>query len=36
MAKIYAKLIADGKMDIADVPARWRAETEALLAKEEA
>ena len=33
MAKIYARKIREGKMTIDDVPARWRAEVEALLAE---
>lgn len=33
MAKLYAKHILDGKMTIDDVPAKWRAEVEALLNK---
>lgn len=33
MAKLYAKRILDGKMTIDDVPAKWRAEVEALLNK---
>lgn len=32
MAKIYARSIKAGKMTIEDVPERWRAEVEALLA----
>lgn len=32
MAKIYARKIREGKMTIDDVPTRWRAEVEALLA----
>lgn len=31
MAKIYARWIKDGKMTLADVPARWQAAVEALL-----
>ena len=31
MAKIYAKKIKAGQMTIEDVPARWKAEVEALL-----
>ena len=31
MAKIYARKIQAGTMTIEDVPARWRAEVEALL-----
>ena len=31
MTKLYAKRILDGKMTIEDVPAKWRAEVEALL-----
>ena len=33
MAKIYVRKIREGKMTIDDVPARWRAEVEALLAE---
>lgn len=33
MAKIYARKIREGKMTIDDVPERWRAEVEALLAE---
>lgn len=33
MVKLYAKRILDGKMTIEDVPAKWRAEVEALLNK---
>ena len=33
MAKIYARRIREGKMAIDDVPTRWRAEVEALLAE---
>ena len=33
MAKLYAKRILNGKMTIEDVPAKWRAEVEALLNK---
>ena len=33
MAKIYAKKIKAGQMTIDDVPTRWRAEVEALLAE---
>lgn len=33
MAKIYARKIREGKMTIDDVPTRWRAEVEALLAE---
>ena len=31
MAKIYLRWIQAGKLSLADVPARWRAETEAAL-----
>ena len=31
MAKLYAKLIKDGKMTINEVPERWRAQVEELL-----
>ena len=31
MAKIYARWIAEGKMRITDVPARWRDAVAALL-----
>ncbi len=31
MAKIYYRRITDGAMTIADVPARWQAEVQALL-----
>lgn len=31
MAKIYAARIRAGKMELRDVPERWRAEVEALL-----
>lgn len=31
MAKLYANRIKAGKMTIDEVPARWRAEVEALL-----
>ena len=33
MAKIYVRKIREGKMTIDDVPERWRAEVEALLAE---
>lgn len=33
MAKIYTRRIREGKMTIDDVPTRWRAEVEALLAE---
>lgn len=33
MAKLYAKRIISGKMTIDEVPERWRAEVEALLAE---
>ena len=33
MAKIYARKIREGKMTIDDVPERWRAEVEVLLAE---
>ena len=33
MAKIYARKIREGRMTIDDVPERWRAEVEALLAE---
>lgn len=33
MAKIYVRKIREGKMTINDVPTRWRAEVEALLAE---
>ena len=33
MAKIYAKKIRAGQMTIDDVPTKWRAEVEALLAE---
>lgn len=32
MAKVYCRRIKDGKMNIGQVPERWRAEVEALLA----
>ena len=32
MAKIYYKKIKAGQMQLSDVPQRWRAEVEALLA----
>lgn len=31
MVKLYVKRIRDGKMTLEDVPAKWRAEVEALL-----
>ena len=34
MAKIYYRLIKAGKMTIEEVPERWRASVEALLAQE--
>lgn len=36
MAKIYARWIKDGKMTLADVPARWRDDVVKLLEGEEA
>lgn len=33
MAKIFAKQIKQGKITIDDVPVKWRAEVEALLAE---
>lgn len=33
MAKVYVNLIRKGLKTIDDVPARWRAEVEALLAE---
>lgn len=33
MAKLYAKRIRAGKMTLEEVPERWRAEVEALLAE---
>ena len=33
MAKIFAKQIRQGKITIDDVPAKWRAEVEAMLAE---
>lgn len=33
MAKIYYRLIKQGKMTIDDVPTRWKAEVEELLAE---
>lgn len=33
MAKIYVRKIREGKMSIDDVPERWRAEVETLLAE---
>jgi hypothetical protein len=35
MVAIYARWIRAGKMTIEDVPERWRAETETLLASDE-
>ena len=35
MAKIYARWIADGKMTLADVPARWRDAVASLLGGED-
>lgn len=32
MARIYVKKIRAGQMQLSDVPTRWRAEVEALLA----
>ena len=34
MAKIYARQIKSGKITLDDVPERWRAEVELLLAEE--
>lgn len=34
MAKIYVRMIKAGRMTINQVPERWRAEVEALLAAE--
>ena len=34
MAKIYVRMIKAGRMTIDEVPERWRAEVEALLAAE--
>ena len=31
MAKIYAKLVLEGKMQLEDVPELWRAEVEKLI-----
>ena len=36
MAKIYAKMIAEGKRMIDDVPKRWRDKIEAVMPKEDA
>lgn len=36
MAKIYARMIKRGALEIDDVPARWREAVAALLAQEEA
>lgn len=33
MAKIYARKIRNGEMTLDDVPARWKAEVERLLAE---
>ena len=33
MAKIYARKIREGKMTTDEVPQKWRAEVEALLAE---
>lgn len=33
MAKIYLRKILDGQMTIEDVPVKWRAEVEKLLAE---
>jgi hypothetical protein len=35
MAKIYAKLVREGKRTIESVPARWREAVEKLLAETE-
>ena len=35
MAKIYYRKIKDGEITIDDVPQRWRAAVEALLAEDE-
>ena len=35
MAKIYVRMIKTGRMTIDEVPERWRAEVEALLAAKE-
>jgi len=35
MARIYYNMIMMGKITIDDVPAKWRAEVEALLAGDE-
>ena len=35
MAKIYIRMIKAGRMTIDQVPERWRAEVEALLAAKE-
>ena len=34
MAVIYKRMIENGKMTLADVPARWRAAVQALIAKD--
>lgn len=34
MAKIYVRMIKAGRMTIDQIPERWRAEVEALLAAE--
>lgn len=34
MAKVYYRKVKAGDMKISDVPLRWRAEVEALLAKD--
>lgn len=31
MAKIYAKLVLKGEMELQDVPERWRAEVQRLV-----
>ena len=36
MAKIYARWIKDGKMTLADVPARWRDAVTKLLGGDDA
>lgn len=33
MAKLYARKIREGKMLLSEVPLKWRAEVEALLAE---
>ena len=35
MAKIYVRMIKAGRMTVDEVPKRWRAEVEALLAADE-